>query len=311
MAFISGNITYPSTSVRTTTELSLMWDSSLNSGDMAYVAENKFHYTLVRSSTVAADGVNVLTTRSGYGRWIISQNIASVIDDTHGDEGPQGYRGPTGIAGVTGAIGPTGPDGPAGSASATTGPTGWQGATGVTGANLAPTGTTGVQGAQGPTGIVGPPGAGFAGATGPTGPAGLAYASPTEIEDPTGIAIGPTGAVTLYNTGESIPIASPRLETEVRFQSWYYAGDASNFACQVCGTPAGGSLQFGPEIFVGDTVYNSGATAPHYENYGWSNMSPSIADQTTVEVRFRSSNFTSCPNCEVSWSHVGRAVISL
>lgn len=71
MPATSGTPEYTKTSVDDATQLAGVDATALSDGDLAFLRVTGKFYHLVRGSSAAADGVSVITTKSGVGRWLL------------------------------------------------------------------------------------------------------------------------------------------------------------------------------------------------------------------------------------------------
>jgi hypothetical protein len=81
MPAVSGDIQYIGTSVLDATQLAGVDATALHDGDLAFLTGTKKFYHLDRSSVAAPDGVLVIATKSGVGRWLIGPNATDVSAD--------------------------------------------------------------------------------------------------------------------------------------------------------------------------------------------------------------------------------------
>lgn len=74
MPAVSGDIEYVGTSVLNAVQLAGVDVTALSDGDLAFLTGTKKFYHLDKTSVAVPDGVLVISTKSGVGRWLIGPN---------------------------------------------------------------------------------------------------------------------------------------------------------------------------------------------------------------------------------------------
>jgi len=81
MPAVSGDIEYVGTSVLDAGQLAGVDATALHDGDLAFLTGTKKFYHLDKTSAAAPDGVLVIVTKSGVGRWLIGPNASDSSAD--------------------------------------------------------------------------------------------------------------------------------------------------------------------------------------------------------------------------------------
>ena len=263
------------TSVRTIAELVGVEDSTLKSGDTAYVGVGAgglpaFYY-LSRNSVAVVDGYHALNTKSGTGRWLL---YTDALTGSGGATGMTGFAGSTGPQGP-GQTGPTGTQGPTGPFdSAATGPTGPD-ATGPTGPGGGPPGGIGATGSAGQTG---PAGAGPQGPTGDEGVIGATGINAVGCTVQNTIFAVPVNADSAWHTISGLTVTTDAVNTDIEFSFVVrtitdpYSPDPPFYA----GSPFQVRLQDNPTSTVLSEIYESvpTETAQWYESMARVRITP-------------------------------------